>query len=158
MYGKKNSWGLHSNKAKEKIAKRMNGENNPMYGKLGTLNPMWGLKGREHPAWVEPEKRKTPLYNQIRTCKKGLAWRENVYYRDKYVCQICGDNRGGNLNADHIKPLAVIVYENDITTLQQAQNCNELWNIDNGITLCVPCHKNTPTFAKKLNKLLEAKY
>ena len=155
MYGKKNSWGSHSKEAKEKIAKRMSGENNPMYGKYGALNPMWGLKGKKHPAWVEPEKRKSTLYNQIRTCEEGLLWRQEVYERDKYTCQLCNDNAGGNLNADHIKPLAVIVFENNIKTLEQAKTCKELWNIDNGRTLCVSCHKSTPTFAKQLNQLLE---
>jgi len=158
MYGRENSWGSHTEEVKERIAKRMSGEGNPMYGKCGPKNPMWGLKGKKHPAWVEPRKRKATLYNQIRTCEEGLAWRKNVYSRDEYTCQICGDNRGGNLNADHIKPLAVIVHVNRISTLQQAKNCNELWDVSNGRTLCVICHKNTPTFAKGINKLLEFEY
>ena len=33
------------------------------------------------------------------------------------------------------------IEENNIKTLIDAVNCNELWFITNGITLCVNCHK-----------------
>lgn len=53
-------------------------------------------------------------------------WREEVFKRDEYTCQACGDNSGGNLNAHHI--------------VNYAEN-EELRNdVDNGITLCGSCH------------------
>lgn len=51
------------------------------------------------------------------------------------------DNKGGNLNAHHWKEFAKIIEENNITTLEEAIDCEELWNINNGITLCKECHK-----------------
>lgn len=29
---------------------------------------------------------------------------------------------------------------NDITTYEQAMDCEELWNINNGVTYCKGCH------------------
>ena len=59
--------------------------------------------------------------------KKGLA---EEYYK-----------KGGNINAHHLKQFALIMKENNIETFEQAMRCEELWNINNGITLCEECHK-----------------
>lgn len=37
---------------------------------------------------------------------EDIAWRTAVFTRDGYACQDCGDARGGNLNAHHLKPWA----------------------------------------------------
>lgn len=52
---------------------------------------------------------------------------KDVYKRDNYTCQCCGDNKGHNLNAHHI--YGYTEYKNFRT------------DIDNGITLCEECHK-----------------
>lgn len=54
-------------------------------------------------------------------------WREQIYARDGYTCQKCGDSKGGNLNAHHIIP--------------HCADKTVAWRLDNGITLCAPCHK-----------------
>lgn len=69
-------------------------------------------------------------------------WRESVYRRDNYTCQHCGQ-RGGRLNADHVKPFAVF---KDLR-----------YDINNGRTLCIDCHKKTPTWGKRYD-LLKASY
>ena len=76
-------------------------------------------------------------------------WRENVFKRDRYTCIWCGDNRGGNLNADHKKPFILIIRQNKISTIEEAFECKELWELDNGQTLCEKCHKLTPTWGSK---------
>jgi len=59
------------------------------------------------------------------------SWRLAVYKRDNYACQKCG-KKGGVIHADHIKPYA---------------SFPELrLNLDNGRTLCVICHRKTPTW------------
>lgn len=73
-----------------------------------------------------------------RNRKSYKLWREAVFKRDNYTCVWCGDARGGNLNADHIKPFALFP---------------ELrLDIENGRTLCTPCHKKTDTWGHKTKK------
>ncbi len=76
----------------------------------------------------------------IRTTFQYRQWRSDVYTRDDYTCQLCGE-RGKIINADHYpKTFKQIIVENDIKTIQDAFSCDELWNINNGRTLCKPCH------------------
>ena len=79
----------------------------------------------------------TPVNKQIRTSSAYVNWRRQVYERDDYTCQVCGQ-RGGELNADHIKSFA---------------NHPELrLELSNGRTLCKPCHQETDTYLWKANK------
>ena len=68
-------------------------------------------------------------------------WREAVFKRDNWKCIWCG--KKGNIEADHIKPFAYF------PELRYA--------IDNGRTLCVPCHKTTDTYGGKITKLYKNK-
>jgi len=92
----------------------------------------------------------TKLQEKIRKCIKYRQWRSDVFERDNYTCQICGERNlpGKNLiiHADHIKPFAIILREHVIKSLEEAILCEELWNINNGRTLCLGCHKKTDTY------------
>jgi len=65
----------------------------------------------------------------IRGSEKYKIFVQNIFKRDNYTCQICGDRTGGNLQAHHIIPLR--------------ENLNIAFNNNNAITLCYPCHKPT---------------
>lgn len=70
---------------------------------------------------------KTKERRGLRFSAEYKQWRYDVYMRDGFTCQHCGDNKGGNLCAHHIKPFA------DYPELRL--------EISNGITLCEDCHK-----------------
>lgn len=82
----------------------------------------------------------TKLQAHIRKLYEYRQWRSDVFTRDGFTCRNC-KQKGGRLNADHIKEFAKILQENNILTIKEALVCAELWNINNGRTLCVPCHK-----------------
>ena len=68
----------------------------------------------------------TPINKKVRDSIEIRLWREAVFARDSFTCQMCSQV-GGKLNADHIKPFSLF------PELRLA--------IDNGQVLCVPCHR-----------------
>lgn len=102
-----------------------------------------GPSGKNHWNWKGGV---TSLTRRIQGLAKYRAWRSAVYERDGFTCQGCG-KRGEKLNADHIKPLCLILHDERIKTVQDAVASDALWDVKNGRTLCVPCHKKTPTYA-----------
>lgn len=89
---------------KENIGKFYTGENNTNWNENLTLEE------REL-------KRRYPDY---------YKWRNEVYERDNYTCQICGSRKSGTLIAHHLNG-----YNWDI---------EHRTDINNGITLCTRCH------------------
>ena len=90
-------------------------------------------RGERHPNWKGG--RGSPNIRARQSAEYRL-WRESVFKRDNYTCIWCGLKSGLGksvvLNADHIKPFAYF------PELRLA--------IDNGRTLCVPCHKKTDNY------------
>ena len=83
------------------------------------------------------------LAYQIRNSVKYYQWRSNVFQRDNWTCQTCG-RKGCLMNAHHKKTFKKILEENNIKTFEEAMNCVELWDLNNGVTLCEDiCHKLT---------------
>lgn len=68
---------------------------------------------------------RTPERMVIRHSLDYKLWREAVFKRDDFTCKDC-KTRGVYLEAHHIKPFALF------PELRFA--------IDNGVTLCTPCH------------------
>lgn len=113
----------HTKETKRKISKAVS---KPRPWQMGKNNPAW--KGGI-----------TSLVRLIRHCFYYKQWRKVVFQRDNYICQLCG--RNGYLEADHHPKLFIeIIKENNIQTLEEALNCLELWNVNNGRTLCKKCH------------------
>ena len=84
----------------------------------------------------------TPLVRIIRTCFEYRQWRSDVFTRDGFICSACGAS-GVYFEAHHKKRFSIIMQENGIDTLEKALSCSELWDINNGITLCSKCHAKT---------------
>ena len=128
------------------------GQASPNKGKklhwlLGDKNPNFNKTGKDHPCWKEEKKK--PFLKQIRELFKYRQWRSDIFTRDNFTCVFCGE-RGIELNADHYpKRFIDIINEYKIETLDEANSCEELWNLNNGRTLCVSCHRETDTWGRQ---------
>ncbi len=100
-------------------------------------HPTKGKFGKEHPKWKDIKV--MSLNNTIRTSQKYIEWRMFVYGRDSFRCVLCG-KKGVWLEAHHKKPLRNIIKENKLNN-DNFYDCEQLWDIDNGITLCIECHE-----------------
>jgi len=108
-------------------------------------------RGENHHCWKGGISK---LSQRIKSTPQYRQWRKSIFQRDNYTCQKCGITgfqKGNNLCPHHIKPFALVLKENNIQSLQDALNCKELWDLNNGITLCRKCHQLTNSFAKKLS-------
>lgn len=81
---------------------------------------------------------KNQMYRRIRGLKKYEIWRNSIFFRDNATCQHCESTE--NLDVHHKKELIEIIREYHLKTIKDANNCEALWDVDNGITLCVHCH------------------
>ena len=106
--------------------------------------PAWNkgkshLVGEKNPSYKDG---RTPLVERIRHCFKYRQWRSDVFTRDNFICVLCGYSKGRILNADHNPKLFIEIFNQyNIKTFQEALDCEEFWSINNGRTLCKPCHE-----------------
>lgn len=80
----------------------------------------------------------TPENNRIRASEEYKEWRVAVFKRDDFTCQSCGV-RGGNLHAHHKKPFST--------------HPKLRLDVDNGETLCKPCHEKTDSWLNRAKKI-----
>ena len=103
----------------------------------------------KHPSWkggIDPLKR------TIRKLPENRNWSKQTLERDNFICQDC-KIRGIYLHAHHIKPFEEIMkdflveynqfspIEDKETLVRLATKYKPFWDINNGIALCVKCHK-----------------
>lgn len=123
----------HTDQAKQLMRLAKKGKSSPKKGiprteaekatiKAGVLKTQ--KYGVNHPNYIDGRSDENILRRKDSRYK---TWRTAVFERDYYTCQDCGDNRGGNLQAHHIKPWG---------------DCPELrFDVSNGLTLCIECHR-----------------
>ena len=85
-----------------------------------------------------------PIKRIMRTMHKYRLWKLDILKRDKWTCRKCfkyGRYKYNKVRLDvhHLEPFYLIT--KGIKTVEQANDNVKLWDIDNGIVLCVDCHK-----------------
>lgn len=71
---------------------------------------------------------------------ENYQWKRQVFERDNFTCQFC-KQRGGQLQADHIKPWSLYP--------------EFRYDLNNGRTLCITCHKKTDTYGWKMVNIIK---
>jgi 5-methylcytosine-specific restriction endonuclease McrA len=100
----------------------------------------------------------TPLLKlKIRNTTKYLSWRLSILKRDNFTCKICHasvkENKSLRLEVHHPKAFDDICKENNVSTVEQALECKELWNTKNGVSICYNCHKDVEKLRTKLRNM-----
>ena len=115
---------------KEVILKKSN--TRPNRGKFCSKEcyTAWQLEnapsGPDHHSWIDGGKHEDEM-NRLRHTREWSDWRMEVFERDDYTCQICGE-RGLEFHPHHI--------------LQKCDYPDLIFEVDNGITLCKDCHRS----------------
>ncbi|WP_461085758.1 HNH endonuclease [Spirosoma flavus] len=94
------------------------------------------------------------LVRLIRRMDEYESWKRAVFIRDRFTCQQCGIRNGRKrvIEADHIISIALLVKENKVNSVESARNCNALWDINNGRTLCHTCHEQTESYPTRFTQ------
>jgi hypothetical protein len=121
-------------------------------------NVIFDFKDNDYPNSVIQAAPPTPLLKlKIRNTTKYLNWRIAVLKRDGFRCKICDtsvkDNKSLKLEVHHAKTFNDICNENNVTTLEQALACKELWDLNNGFSICYKCHKDVEQLRAKLRNM-----
>lgn len=76
------------------------------------------------------------LNQSIRQMGKYRNWQRKM--KKKYIKCPCGSEK--DIEIHHLIPLKLLIEMHKITNRDEAQNCKELWSMNNGIGLCRKCH------------------
>ena len=87
------------------------------------------------------KKKERDWKRDIRSSFQWKEWRKTVFERDGYTCQEC-EEKGVFFEPHHIIPIR--------------SDLDKLFDINNGITLCRPCHRETFRKESKFEKRYSA--
>lgn len=131
----------HSTETRRKMSDWRKGKKqtpNWINNRVKAFKVFWDKKGRV-----------SELYGRVRASSDYKRWRDQVFKRDGYTCQECGDSR--KIDPHHLLPFRVLIEE----LKYGLTSWNSLFNVDNGITLCHSCHKRTRSYGRKAKDMPE---
>jgi excinuclease UvrABC ATPase subunit len=89
------------------------------------------FRGENHYNWKGGV---SPLNHRIRHSVEYRTWRDKVFFRDNYTCQVCKTTELP-LNVHHIEEFS--------------KNEDLRFDVNNGVTLCISCHEQVHNFSFK---------
>lgn len=127
----------HSEERKKNISEAHKGKKLSYDHKKSIREAMIGLRtGSDHPMWKGGISK---IRNRLYSLYIYKEWRDAVYSRDKYTCNMCY-KKGVKINAHHIETFKYITEKYSLIKFEDFISCDKLWDINNGITLCDKCH------------------
>lgn len=86
----------------------------------------------------------TPIRKRLYFSLQYKNWREQIFIRDNFTCQYCGQY-GGYLEVHHKKTVKNLIAEvrQNLPLMDLFEACliyTPFWDIENGKTLCKECH------------------
>lgn len=94
---------------------------------------------------------KQRLIHLIRKSPQCREWSRAVKRRDNRTCQECGCKE--KLEAHHEREtISQILARKNIMLYEDAMNCKDLWDLNNGKTLCLYCHQKTDNYGHNYKK------
>ena len=92
---------------------------------------------------------------RLRKSIKNILWKEQILKRDNYTCQYCGIY-GVQFHIHHKIAFSILLnnflkkydFKHNDILFSLAQRHIPFWDIGNGITLCIKCHKKTSSYLK----------
>lgn len=74
-------------------------------------------------------------------------WKIQVFERDNWTCRWENCKERKNLEAHHlVKSFRLLCFAANISSMEQALQDSELWDVVNGVTLCRKHHKMTDDY------------
>lgn len=122
----------HTKETIEKIIKAKTGVPSPQRGKRG-------IGGPAHYNWKGGLTKRAD--SRLRQLQAWKDWRKSVFTRDNFTCRWCGA-RGCYIEPHHVKP--------------KRKYPALVFKLNNGITLCRPCHNKTLGKEEKLEAQFRA--
>jgi len=144
MFGKP-SWNKGIEMSKETKERLIKANTGRKYTLKERLDRSERIKGNNHWNWKGGL---TSIGKKIRHSMEYKQWRTAVFERDNYTCQECGLKNGNGksivLHPHHIKQFALYP---------------ELrFDVSNGQTLCIDCHRLTDTYGGNITKNRDLMY
>lgn len=141
---------IQTSEVRKKMADAHRGKPSGITGKhwkVGRVIKRPWRAGENHPGWKGG---RTGLQERIRTSVEYKTWRNAIFDRDNRICTECGAKSSpGNritLHGHHKESFQLLLDRYHIKTIEQAVQCKEFWDIENGVTLCIDCHRKTDTY------------
>jgi hypothetical protein len=99
-----------------------------------------GYKNRRNSIPVKKNIEYRKWLDSFRKCAGWREWRKAVFLRDDYTCKSCG-KRSGDIEGEqvYLEPHHIF----PVRKLYEYNFMQHILNVENGVTLCRPCHRNT---------------
>ena len=107
-----------------------------------------GTRGKGSPIF-KGEEAVNRLRNRIAQFPEYKEWRMKIFKRDQFTCQMCKNKKARPIEAHHNKKRFLDIANDNNLTIENARNCKELWDTNNGETVCKSCHCTTDTYGTK---------